>query len=787
MASILTDVHLPHPHPYVRDSLPLDRRIPLSLVAGRLQDVGHFHNAFVNIYNGDQIPPNRLTIVSAIPEQPEEYSEMEFEIDVYGAFIVSFVHHENQGYGQPAMVIFASLTGSAVILEFFRFTGPATSVAETLRKSFPSLYKIMVNQDLQRLTLSYDAVHPFVVQEIGARAGNELVDLLLVASILRSEDFGEFSDLSKPSETFALQILIWSILGRQHGPVPSQTTWEKHPALNDSPWPPERRKLYKFYRDHPLNDGQKIWFYQGLRAGAMIGIQAVHPLVKERDMDLPERKTGVIFSESLAKFRATHSINNQGLMGRITGRPNPASLSSSKTSYADMRKRMASRNAPLQPATPPRPRKPRKESAERSHRSSSQHQRRVNERGDRPHRSPKHQRRSPAKPKPKRRHASHRRRSDRSSDSDEPEPRPGPSSTGSPRRSRPKHRRILDDLDKDRLIKKGRLLFLQRKPVKAGTHPLGAQFCIGCAKTPPCLNEKECVVYLYAKKILTPPHSQFPCISCTSTTHISAACIFTHWRCEDCTFLGHMEFECDELTTEQWLVFFLHYVQLGRGTRRNPEGPMGGRWGFGNTQNIPLVNATRRLIHTKRTSLKNLNEERDEEVNQEAELQASWMALVREQNAHQQELQRSALGIQEDLVRRVAEALEQKREQGRRPQTNAKEKSSKRSATRPTTSQKTSSNTRTSTSTHTVRQSTIVPTQIIVVPATPERRQPEGSDSSETPVDGLLSREEGDEGDISPSEEAALLGEEPMETETSTSTTGNTSGSQSNIGSSTSG
>ena len=212
------------------------------------------------------------------------------------------------------------------------------------------------------------------------------------------------------------------------------------------------------------------------------------------------------------------------------------------------------------------------------------------------------------------------------------------------------------------------LEYLQTHPPAPGSHPLGPQYCVDCAETPPHLTVEECIVYQYLKKILTSPHWQYPCISCSSVSHTTNACLFTHSRCTKCGFLGHKAFECHLRTPEQWLAAYLLVAHLGRGTRANPLGPIEGKWGFGNTSKLNLTYALRRLIHAKRIGFKAIHDKGTEEIDQEAELRASWMVLIEEQQRHQDRTRKDAFEYQEALARRVADILQERAARaGQRP------------------------------------------------------------------------------------------------------------------------
>ena len=200
--------------------------------------------------------------------------------------------------------------------------------------------------------------------------------------------------------------------------------------------------------------------------------------------------------------------------------------------------------------------------------------------------------------------------------------------------------------------------------------------------------------------------------------------------------MGHCEEECEERSPEEWLVHYLLHVHRCRLTRSNPLGPLKGRHGFGDVSQLRLTDLIRRLIQEKQQSLRTLQAAYPDEPEPETELHAAWMMLIHEQEEHRKQVDQDAIRLQNDLVRRVAEALDRGPVPG-------------------------SSKTTTSKST----KSSWTKTEIVVSPATPEPPQFSELDSDH------------EHHSIKSEEEAELLREEPMDTTATTSTEPPSSGS----------
>ena len=153
-------------------------------------------------------------------------------------------------------------------------------------------------------------------------------------------------------------------------------------------------------------------------------------------------------------------------------------------------------------------------------------------------------------------------------------------------------------------INRKRLKYKAEHPEDFDEDFLGKNACTSCSDEPRHQDPDECPVEYFRKYGKMPKQCSLPCHYCDSFDHITDACEFLHKRCVLCKYRGHMAFECRERNTEEWLVAYLNCVHLGKWTRRNSDGPIRGRFGFGDTSDVALTPSTKTMISAKRNSLR---------------------------------------------------------------------------------------------------------------------------------------------------------------------------------------
>ena len=787
MPSIHFELARAHHFPFLWPDAPVEKRIPVSRVAGRIDNAGYHHNAFANIFDGHRIPPNRLHVVNLRHEDPKAAEDVMKEILIYNTAIIHVYHHEQ--YGLPAVLSVASLLGSVVLIELYQPDPLITRPLEVLKRRHPDLHRVFTDPLILRLTTSYEATLNFLTKNASPNLGRDVVDLLLVGNLVRQRDFACFGELPDATEELGLQVLVWSFLGTQYGPTPSKSKWLAMTKGTGQEWDENRKHLYRFRKGSPLNPSQTRWMYQVARAGIAAGLHGSRQTLLETEMDLSESYTRDVLSASLRRLRSKAKIRQRGwwthvLASRALTRPpktkneatsspaapagsSPVSEGSSPVkarhlrtpkpparrspspesdtsdsvvnnnnnkgsrpgSLAQAKANMYARNAPLKRASP-------KRSKDRRRSSPSSPRKRRNVRPSPPRlkedrdsaRAEARRSRSPSRRRSPSRHRARRPSADPRLESPERRHRRSTVPEGAVHRGRgPRYYQFIE-LDKE--IRRRRQNKEERQPLDQ--NPMGPQFCQSCAMSPPHLRPEDCEVMKYATGSMPSKRGVLPCVVCSSKRHTSKACPHMQQRCRKCQFMGHGEDECEERSSEEWLVHYLLHVHRCRLTRSNPRGPLGGPHGFGDISQLRINDLVRRLIQEKQQSLLTLQAAYPDEPEPESELHAAWMMLIQEQENHQKQVDEDALRLQNDLVNRVADALG--REQGRQHTATKKSTSTKSSWTK---------------------------TEIIVSPATPEH-----SSIPDLETESHFS--------VHSDEEAELLKDEPMDTHTEPSSSSTT-------------
>ena len=689
MPSLLADIHLQHPHPFVWDTTPVNLRPPETVVAGKIQDIGLFHNAFINIFHGSRIPPHRyhsMPLSSPVPDVIKTFNQ---EVKAYQAAVVHLELDEKDR--EPALLVVSSMTGLALALELYQTPIPLNNLVDSIRTSQPDVHRVLTSPDILRVTTSFDTLRPVLHQQVGGGASKELVDAAMAGFLTRSHDFEALASLDDVTDNVVLQVLVWTFLGLQHGPVPSQMTWAKLMRSADPKWDKSRRHLSRFHKGKPLTSEQDRWYYQVVRTGAVSSGHASTVRMYEKEQDLPLLQTGLAMRSSLRRLRDVNDVRQHGYLDYLrlkkTQKQQEASASSGRLARAlsDVRKR----NAPPVPKTPPKPKSDSRRRSTDEARASSGTKSKDEPRPGKStrHRSPsprhhsdgsrskaskgkqrdhnRNYKRTPPR-SPRRPHRAARDKRHRSSSSDQ-----------SPRREPTKKQRHDGDGDVvlpcpthgrgakfQQLLSGVKALKLRRQTYTDkygdGIGPLGPGFCQSCAVSPPHVRPEECIVVQLATALIAPKKGLIPCWICGSKRHTTWACMFIHLRCSKCGFAGHIEEECHLRSAVEWLIFYLIYFQFGRMTRLNPEGPLGGKYGFGDISGLTLPNAVKKLLYSKTQSAKALRDARSEEPDLGPELYAAWVDLVNEQNELQRQLEQNSLHLQNELVRRVTAALRRK-------------------------------------------------------------------------------------------------------------------------------
>ena len=221
-------------------------------------------------------------------------------------------------------------------------------------------------------------------------------------------------------------------------------------------------------------------------------------------------------------------------------------------------------------------------------------------------------------------------------------------------------------------INRGRAEYRAENPDEFRSEFLGSECCHMCGETPRHSNESECAVYFYRTVGRLPQQCTIPCIYCESPRHTTDACPFLHVRCSSCSFRGHMHFECKRRRTIEWLIAYLDCCHLGKLTRENRDGPLRGRWGFGDLSNVAVPSDVWELIKFKEKSLKRFRRKTqfgDPGFNPVREAGLNWALVVRRNeqlDRREREVEREHRRLDERIARWRAErsAFRHEQEEG---------------------------------------------------------------------------------------------------------------------------
>ena len=222
-------------------------------------------------------------------------------------------------------------------------------------------------------------------------------------------------------------------------------------------------------------------------------------------------------------------------------------------------------------------------------------------------------------------------------------------------------------------INRARAEYRAANPERFNEAFLGSDCCHLCGETPKHSNVSECAVHYYRTRGKLPQQCTVPCLYCESPKHTTDACEFLHMKCTKCGFRGHMKFECDSRTKQEWLIAYLDCVHLGKLTRENPHGPLDGRWGFGPIARSDINEDLWELVKFKEKSMakfRQRNQRGQPGFNPLKEAQLNWNLLLQRREriaCVERELRRERTLFEEERARWRAEMSQQRHEQRMRP------------------------------------------------------------------------------------------------------------------------
>ena len=538
-------------------------------------------------------------------------------VQQYGGFSI---HVELDRKGRPVLLILGAMNNVTLAVKLW--IDGERSPWSSFEHRYPQLAKIIADDELIKLTTSYQLTRRFLNLR-RPRHADKLVDALLLGNILRNDDFFHAKRYADCDERLASLCLIWSILGEHKGPITFRD-WEAAFG-NGVPFPARRKedrllRWPKTHRREDLTRSQVIYAEQLSRAANTVGVHFLLWNANYAEMTRPIDDFGNTFEGCLDRSYGESLTHGYGWMAQYQGvRENFVRDPSSSPSPPPTRRvRFVAPDVddyepsiPRPVASPRQDLEPDNDQYDPEIESTKVRSRErevqmqdpfAGSDSDDVHEGPSHS--SPA--------ASTSGASNAPPTGLDP-PRPGPD----PPRFRPREGPSRPDSDRQKVTIPTRAARNKRMEINRKRHKyrvdhseefnedfVGKNACIACSDEPRHQDPDECPVEYFRKYGKMPKQCSLPCHYCDSFEHITDACEFLHVRCVVCGYRGHMAFECHERNTEEWLVAYLNCVHLGKWTRRNPDGPIRGRFGFGDTSEMTLSNSTKQLIGTKRNSLR---------------------------------------------------------------------------------------------------------------------------------------------------------------------------------------
>ena len=121
-------------------------RLPTSSVSGLLQDAGRFHNAFVSVFQGKEVPDDRLEIIDTLEYREGALRALDEGMEAYGSVVIHFVPNGQGQAGGPVLHPFRipdRSSGSAGIVSAEQ---PTKSLLALLRRHFPLLHRMLTRR-----------------------------------------------------------------------------------------------------------------------------------------------------------------------------------------------------------------------------------------------------------------------------------------------------------------------------------------------------------------------------------------------------------------------------------------------------------------------------------------------------------------------------------------------------------------------------------------------------------------------------------------------------------------
>ena len=477
------------------------------------------------------------------------------------------LHVENDQNDKPGIVTVGSLTGATFVFRVPEYD--EVNGWSCFSRAFPRVARLMTNKWYQKLTSSWAATKK-LFKHSGLDEDDEVVDATML-----DDDMDE-ALLNVDCERLRTQYMIWKTIGRQSGPV-WVDVWRHVKGRHQYPHPRHPDVLLDWdgaRRTGRLSPAQKTYVQQAVRSA---GIQATCRTIKQcvelqHAEDAPD-----LLRQSVTRTKVDEILTVQDVRAIVD------------EASAEAARMVDEKNRGSPVSGTERKRDARPVDDEQQGAVKKVHYIRPHE----PHKpNPTPIAKPPIKP-PTQSHT-----------------KPDSPFHNNNQKAFENPLKFLEDYDahvqhnKRVAINKARAEFKANNKDKFKEDFLGKGCCPRCGDDKPHDDPMECVVNYYLRYKRLPRQCTVPCIYCSDTFHATDACVFIHVKCKKCRRRGHMQHECHLRTPLEWMLVYLDCCHLGKLTRENVDGPLGGRFGFGDVTGMDIPPAVWEYVAQKRESLK---------------------------------------------------------------------------------------------------------------------------------------------------------------------------------------
>ena len=591
-------------------------------------------------------------------------------IDQYG---VVFLHTETDEHDRPTLLAIGTMSAKIIVCHLTE--GKSGDNWNGFAEAFPQLAATLDHGQLVKVTSTFAATKRLLDSE-STKYVHEIVDLEWFFGDVVPE-----VDLGIGPQPLKIMKMVWAVLGSQQGPV-TREQW-KH-AYGQSQAYPEDRDVSKFTVSRSRTVGtnlplvQRKYLRQIVRSGCILTGKFVikagrSDQLRQHVIYLAKNSIG-IFTDLSSKFvppPAQFSSSAESPQTESTSGPSPKRVTFSEpiaetkviethASDFDDDTLDATPGSPMDedPEPTPGPSRPmtREEKVANNPFYDSESDEEEVERAS--WSETERRERSPSPP-PVRAAIAEPRLSHQL-----PPQRQGP------KRQRRRGERSIPypegfdlktEQHKRSSVNRDRAEYRVRHPEEFVDEFLGGNCCRFCGETPKHKDAAECAVHYYRMMGRLPQQCTIPCLYCESLHHTTDACEFLHSRCSRCSFRGHMKFECRRRRPVEWLIAYLDCCHLGKLTRENQDGPLRGRWGFGDVTGLDLPRDVWELVRFKERSMKRFRTKTlygHPGFNPIRETSLHWNLIVQrnmELQRREREVQRERNRVEELLARFRAE------------------------------------------------------------------------------------------------------------------------------------